>query len=259
MISVKNIYLIGFLFLLIILGGYLYLNKTGTKNEQVQPPSQTLPKDRTIDNQPKTSFSTPKKSAHYETNTPSHGAILASVPINIVIDFNFDLTKPSEIKILKNNKDYGVGETIIDKNILSMRRNMDPNSPDGVYKVEYNACWPDKSCHDGYFEFEINKTLIKDYQDLRGQSKVMVKLSEISFKPQNILISKGTLVEWVNDEQVEHYINSDSHPAHSYYPAQNSKALKNKETFSLNFNSPGIYPYHCSAHASNMIGSIVVE
>src|SRR5687767_13578588 len=63
-------------------------------------------------------FNIPKKSAHYETNTPNHGATLAGVPFNIVIDFNFDLAKPSEIKILKDGRDYGVGETIIDNNKL---------------------------------------------------------------------------------------------------------------------------------------------
>src|SRR3990167_1793893 len=43
-----------------------------------------------------TSFSNPKKSAHYESNTPEHGSTLAGVPINVVINFNFDLAVPSE-------------------------------------------------------------------------------------------------------------------------------------------------------------------
>src|SRR3990167_7086505 len=53
------------------------------------------------------SFGNPKKSAHYETNTPNHGSTLAGVPVNVVIDFNFDLAVPPELKIEMDEKDYG--------------------------------------------------------------------------------------------------------------------------------------------------------
>src|SRR3989338_7843519 len=68
------------------------------------------------------SFGIEKKSAHYESNTPTHGAILAGVPQNVVVNFNFDLAAPSEIKIEKEGMDYGVGQVIIDENKLAMRR-----------------------------------------------------------------------------------------------------------------------------------------
>src|SRR3989337_3165039 len=69
-----------------------------------------------------TSFGLSKKSAHYESNTPEHGATLAGVPQNVVVNFNFDLAAPSEIKIEKEGRDYGIGETSIDENKLVMRR-----------------------------------------------------------------------------------------------------------------------------------------
>src|SRR3990172_9806619 len=112
-----------------------------------------------------TSFSNPKKSAHYESNTPEHGSTLAGVPINVVINFNFDLAAPSEIKIEKDGKDYGVGKTVIDDNKLSMRKDMDSNSPDGFYTVNYNACWPDKSCHDGNFQFAIDRNQESSFEN----------------------------------------------------------------------------------------------
>lgn len=204
-------------------------------------------------------FGTPKKSAHYETNTPNHGSTLASVPLNVVIDFNFDLAPPSEIKIMMGGKEYGLGQTEIDDNKLSMRRVMDPNSPDGKYKVEYNACWPDKTCHDGYFEFAIDRSKVSNYQDMTGQKNITLQMSQIKFVPENIKISKGTKVLWANDDTETHYVNTDSHPAHTYYPSQNSKALQTGHTYTLTFNTPGIYPYHCSAHEANMKGSIIVE
>ena len=204
-------------------------------------------------------FTIPKKSAHYESNTPAHGVILAAVPLNVVIDFNFDLVKPSSITIDKDSKDYGVGETVIDKNKLTMRRTMNPDSPEGRYTVLYRACWPDKTCHDGNFQFEIDKRKSKTYEDQRGKNEVTVKLADIAFKPKNLLISRGTKITWINDDGVEHYINTDSHPAHTYYLSQNSEALNQDGSYSLAFNTPGIYPYHCSAHADSMSGSIIVE
>lgn len=253
----KNYILVGIVLLLVIVGFFIW------SSGFLQQTSNNL--NTTPSNQPSqvqtnaTSFLNPKKSAHYESNTPSHGATLAGVPTNVVIDFNFDLAKPSEVKILKEGKDYGVGETVIDANKLAMRRSVNADSPDGLYNVEYKACWPDGSCHDGSFQFAIDRSKAASFDDQTGKREVTIKLSGIQFNPQNIKVSKGTRITWVNDETTEHYINTDSHPAHTYYPAQNSKLLKKGEQFSLVFDMSGIYPYHCSAHASSMIGLLLVE
>lgn len=205
-------------------------------------------------------FERPKKSAHYESNTPAHGAVLAAVPINVVIDVNFDLALSSKIEILKDGKDYGVGETIIDDNKLAMRRNMDSKAPDGLYIVGYSACWPDQSCHSGHFQFVIDHSRLSSYQDLRNKSEVMIKMHDISFQPQNIRISKGTAVTWLNDDKVEHYVNTDAHPSHTYFRNMKSLALEYGDRYTHTFNQPGIYPYHCSAHADDdMVGTIIVE
>ncbi|MBI4057698.1 cupredoxin domain-containing protein, partial [Candidatus Microgenomates bacterium] len=238
---------VGVVLLVVVAGALFFLNprKTTVPQEQSQIQQSTQKTD--------TSFQNPKKSAHYESNTPAHGVVLPGVPINVVIDFNFDLAKPSGIKIEKDGKDYGVGETVIDENKLTMRREMDPASSDGVYTVNYNACWPDKSCHDGYFQFAIDRSKSQNYDDMIGKKEIEIRLSQIKFAPENLKISKGTKVIWVNDDSVEHYVNTDSHPAHTYYLQQNSKVLKKGESFSLTFDDVGIYPYHCSAHASSMV------
>ncbi|MBI3109799.1 cupredoxin domain-containing protein [Candidatus Daviesbacteria bacterium] len=247
--------------LIVLLGsGFLLF-----KSQQTTPSPSTVPQSNQQTSKMQYVFENPKKSAHFESNTPAHGMVLAGIPINVVIDFNFDLAKPSEIKILKDPSassgqvDYGVGETAIDDNKLAMRRNMDPNSPDGLYKVEYKACWPDSSCHDGNFQFAIDRSLGAGFTDMTNKKETEIKLSQIMFDPQNIKISKGTKVTWINDDGVEHYINTDSHPAHTYYIAQNSKALKKGESYSIVFERNGIYLYHCSAHADSMVGNILVE
>jgi len=127
------------------------------------------------------------------------------------------------------------------------------------FTVKYKACWPDGSCHDGSFQFAIDSISARSYIDETGKKEVTISLSSLKFDPQNIRISKGTKVTWVNNEEVEHYINTDSHPAHTYFLAQNSKALKKGESFSLVFDQIGIYPYHCSVHPSSMTGNLLVE
>jgi plastocyanin len=203
-------------------------------------------------------FGTPKKSPHWESNTPDHGSILAAGPINVVIDFNFDLGPGSEVSIMSNGREYATGETIIDDNKLAMRHTMDPEAPDGFYRVEYKACWPDGSCHDGYFEFGIDRSKAQDYDDLRDGTEVAVVMKGIAFIPPKIRISPGTKIVWTNEDNVTHYVNTDSHPAHTYYPEMNSRALNKGDSYSLTLDTPGIYPYHCSAH-TNMKGSIVVD
>ncbi len=204
-------------------------------------------------------FATPKKSAHFESSTPAHETILPAPPTNVVIDFNFDLATNSAISITKDGKDYGVGPVTIDANKLAMRRTVDPSAPDGLYTVTYTACWPDKSCHDGHFQFAIERAKISSALDLRGQSSVEIHLKDIAFVPPTIRIQKGTRVRWVNDDAVEHYVNTDAHPSHTYFPAQNSRALKKGDAYVVTFSVPGAYPYHCSAHADTMRGMIVVE
>lgn len=251
----KNYLIIGVVFLFAVVGFFIWK----TQSSQQSPVKSNESTNSQASGTQTVSLSNPKKSAHYESNTPSHGGVLAGVPINVVIDFNFDLVKQSSIKIKMEGKDYGIGETVIDDNKLSMRRKVNSNSPNGLYTVTYNACWPDGSCHDGNFEFEIRRDLKSSYEDLRNQKELIIKLSEISFKPKEVLIAKGTKITWVNDDSVEHYVNTDSHPAHTYYKEQNSKSLKRGETYSITFDKTGIYPYHCSAHADQMTGNVLVE
>jgi plastocyanin len=204
-------------------------------------------------------FGNPKKSAHYESNTPTHGAVLAAVPINVVIDFNFDLAPPSSISITSGDKEYGAKDTQIDSNKLTMRRAMDPQAPDGLYAVSYRACWPDKSCHEGGFKFAIDRSRAASYMDFRNQREVTIKMSNIAFAPAQILISPGTKVIWRNDDAVEHYINTDAHPSHTYFPNQNSRELNQGDMYEAIFEKAGVYPYHCSAHADAMKANIIVE
>lgn len=203
-------------------------------------------------------FNNPKKAAHWESNTPVHSAVLAGPPINIVIDFNFDLSPSSQINITKNGVDVADKKTVFDDNMLTMRRTIKPGSGDGLYAVTYKACWPDGSCHDGSFEFAVSAAKGENYIDMTNESTVTINLKDILFKPMDVKIKAGTKVTWVNNDSVEHFVNTDSHPVHTYFKLQNSKSLSEGDTYSQTFETPGIYPYHCSAHADSMVGNILV-
>lgn len=236
-------------------GWYVWQNN----NKDSEPSNTTGSESSTTNTSQDTAFGDPKKSAHFESSTPAHGSKLAAVPVDVVIDFNFDLASNSTIKIMKDGKDYGTDEVSIDSNKLAMRRQMDKNAPDGVYTVEYTACWPDRTCHDGNHQFAIDRSLLESYQDMRSQKTITVKLSDTKFQPMNLRLSPGTMVTWVNDDSEEHYVNTDSHPAHTHVLSFNSKALAKGASYSFTFEKVGAYPYHCSAHAAEMTANIVVE
>lgn len=263
--------------LLVILGLFFYasaVDKDSNKSFinrvipdfEKQEKSESMVKDIEEDSL-KSNFSDPKKSAHYESNTPEHGVTLVGVPINVVINFNFDLAKGSEIKIKHRDEEFGVGDTIIDERNLTMRRQMSQSADDGLYTVEYKACWADGSCDDGSFQFKIDPSQALEFSDMRedpllrmrSKSEVTINLANYQFDPKNIRVSKGTKVIWVNQDNADHTVSTDSHPAHTYYLAQNSKTLKKGESYSVTFDTAGIYPYHCTPHADSMTGSILVE
>jgi plastocyanin/methionine-rich copper-binding protein CopC len=200
-----------------------------------------------------------KKAPHFESSTPLANSTLPTPPPNVTINFNFDLADSSSIEILLDGTNYAINQTTVDENKLSMRRNMSSDAPDGSYLVKYNACWPDGSCHDGQFQFSIDRSLLNSYQDQRGIREATILMSQIKFKPMNIRVNVGQTITWVNDDSVQHYVNTDSHPAHTHIPALNSKALNKGDTYSYVFKEAGAYPYHCSAHANSMVGTIVVE
>lgn len=199
------------------------------------------------------------KTPHFVESTPEHDSVLPAAPLNIVIDFNFDLAKESSISIKRNNQEFSQGLTIVASNKLSMRKVFDTGAPDGLYTVAYKACWPDKTCHNGSFQFRLDRTAQNAFQDMRGRKEIIINMLEDSFETPMIRVSKGTRITWLNNSDREHYINTDPHPGHNYFPEQNSKLLKPKEKYSLELTKSGFYPYHCSVHAGTMKAQIIVD
>lgn len=125
---------------------------------QTTSASQTSQQQIASEGQSPVSFSNPKKSAHYVSNSPEHGSTLTVPPGEVVINFNFDLVAKSTISIKSDSKEYGTGQVVIDSNRKTMRLNINPAAPDGLYTVSYTACWPDGTCHEGNFQFAIKRS-----------------------------------------------------------------------------------------------------
>src|SRR3989344_2367751 len=101
----KTVLLLGGIIVLVIVG-FVGWQTLGQKNA----PQTSDNKQTTTTVNDSNQFQSPRKSAHYESNTPAHGAVLAAPPVNVVIDFNFDLAKPSTISITKDVMEYGQGD-----------------------------------------------------------------------------------------------------------------------------------------------------
>jgi len=197
--------------------------------------------------------------AHFVDSAPKHGDAFALVPEKVLINFNFTLSDASTITVSKDGAPVNPGKTVLGDRMLSMSATLPSNAGDGLYLVKYKACWPDKSCHEGQFAFKVDSKMGKSYIDLTGKSAVVVRLKDFQFSPAQFVVSKGTRVTWINDDPVDHFVNSDPHPSHNNLPGLNSLGLKKGESYSFAFNQPGEWAYHCSAHVpQNMVGRVIV-
>lgn len=199
------------------------------------------------------------KSAHFVDSTPLHDEIYAAQPINVTINFDFDLAEGSKITVTNaEGQDFSEGLVLVEDNSTALKKVLKPGMPDGDYTIRYSACWFDKSCHDGQFMFKLDASLQATYKDMRGKTEITMDMENNAFAEKNILISPGTKVTWVNQDGAIHFVNTESHPEHTYFPEQNSRQLKKGDTYSTTFTTPGQYNYHCSAHASTMTASLIV-
>lgn len=209
-----------------------------------------------------TTLPTQLKSPHFTDSSPVHGEVFVRAPTRVVLNFNFDLHPNSAIKITRDGTDATGGATVVGADRLNLTAPV-KDLGNGTYVVDYTACWPDGSCHQGRFAFTVDGGALAGFQDLRNKSSVTVSMQGIAFAPQKIRISAGTKVTFVNNDPVEHFVNSDPHPSHNYLPSLNSRGLAEGKTYEYTFTEKGEVHYHCSAHvlglARPMTATIIVE
>ena len=113
------------------------------------------------------------------------------------------------------------------------------------------------------FEFTIPLTLSR-YFGARGGGNaagaattsdtarvVEARIAEMQFRPDVIEIVAGTTVEWRNDDQLAHTVTADD-------DSFDSGLLGTGGRWRRTFDTPGIYPFHCTPHPF-MKGVVVVR
>jgi len=83
------------------------------------------------------------------------------------------------------------------------------------------------------------------------QTTANIEISEFAFVPANLSVKTGTTVTWTNKDQITHTVTSDTGTTLS------SPNLGFNQTFSMTFNTPGTYGYHCTPHPF-MTGTVTV-
>ncbi len=87
------------------------------------------------------------------------------------------------------------------------------------------------------------------YQAPSAQPPVLegtvIEITSAGFSPQNVTISAGDKVGFVNRDSAPHWPASAPHPAHTDYPGFDAlKGLAQNEVFTFTFNQAGEWKYH---------------
>jgi plastocyanin len=85
-------------------------------------------------------------------------------------------------------------------------------------------------------------------------TKVDMKGSQ--FDPETLTVKKGSTVEWVNQDSVDHDVTKNTGPGPRF--SSGSGNLGNGDTYKVTFNTPGTISYECTVHPG-MTGTIVVR
>ncbi len=201
------------------------------------------------------------KAPRFNDSTPPAGAQYAAQPINVTLNFSVDVeAEGSSLSVEgSDGKEWARGPVVIEDQNTAMKRELAPGMPDGMYTVSYTAALASGTSGDGRFSFSIDTDLQSDYEDLRGEDAVTISMNHLAFEPKDAIVSPGTTITWTNQEGAPHFVNTETHPEHTYYPPMNSTELAQGQTFSVKLETPGQYDYHCSLHyPQKMVGSIIV-
>lgn len=72
---------------------------------------------------------------------------------------------------------------------------------------------------------------------------VVIDIKNFDFQTATIRVKPGTNVTWVNRDEAKHDIMPDTNNFEG-----SGKLIKQGESYSYTFNTPGVYSYHCTPH-----------
>jgi amicyanin len=80
-----------------------------------------------------------------------------------------------------------------------------------------------------------------------------VTIENFAFTPNELVVTAGATLTWVNTDDVAHTVTSKAAP-----PLFDSRTLREGDTFSFEFKRPGTYDYFCKPHPY-MTGKVIVK
>ena len=86
-----------------------------------------------------------------------------------------------------------------------------------------------------------------------GAAAAKVTIANFVFAPNELVITAGATVTWVNTDDIAHTVTSQAAP-----PLFDSRTLHTDDKFSFEFKTPGIYDYFCKPHPY-MTGKVIVK
>lgn len=89
----------------------------------------------------------------------------------------------------------------------------------------------------------------------QGAGKAVVTIRGYDFAPDTLRVARGTLVTWVNCDNVAR---TDRHTSTSDTGVWSSPFFAEGETFAFTFGQTGQFPYHCIPHPT-MRAVIIVQ
>lgn len=82
-----------------------------------------------------------------------------------------------------------------------------------------------------------------------GSEEPVVHIKDFAFNPAEVIVRRGGIVTWVNDDSVPHLVK---------FPDFQSAALAPGDSFEHKFDAPGEFSYVCGIHPS-MQGKVTVR
>jgi plastocyanin len=91
-----------------------------------------------------------------------------------------------------------------------------------------------------------------------GGGDAEVSMENIQFDPNDVTVSAGDTITFVNNESVPHDVHKSSGPGEDFASGP-SGGMQEGDTFELTLDVAGSYEYVCNVHAPGMSGTIKVE
>lgn len=100
-------------------------------------------------------FTTELRPDAVTATSPAHRSRLKALPVELAVAFQRVVIGTPTVSVRRDGVEYAAGDAVTSSDQLTIRRGLLPAAPDGVYTVNYYACFADNDCATGYFQFSL--------------------------------------------------------------------------------------------------------